>query len=157
MSKDKPCILKKRLNGVFDQNAGLIIQRLFRGSLRMHKKITLRVYNGRWYFVELMAGFEPATSSLPRMRSTDWATSASATTCIIAEKAGQCKSFRQKNWNFVRKCRRADLREGKRMNFGCWGTGLGHDKAIRRSADRVQNQAVLRAGTVNHRRSLFLQ
>ena len=35
------------------------------------------------------------------------------------------------------------------MNFGCWGTGLGHDKAIRRSADRVQNQAVLRAGTVN--------
>ena len=24
MSKDKPCILKKRLNGVFDQNAGLI-------------------------------------------------------------------------------------------------------------------------------------
>ena len=43
------------------------------------------------------------------------------------------------------------------MNFGCWGTGLGHDKAIRRSADRVQNQAVLRAGTVNHRRSLFLQ
>ena len=27
MSKDKPCILKKRLNGVFDQNAGLIIQR----------------------------------------------------------------------------------------------------------------------------------
>ena len=36
------------------------------------------------------------------------------------------------------------------MNFGCWGTGLGHDKAIRRSADRVQNQAVLRAGTVNH-------
>ena len=22
------------------------------------------------------------------------------------------------------------------MNFGCWGTGLGHDKAIRRSADR---------------------
>ena len=153
----KPCILIKRLNGVFDQNAGLIIQRLFRGSLRMHKKITLRVYNGRWHFVELMAGFEPATSSLPRMRSTDWATSASATTCIIAEKAGQCKSFRQKNWNFVRKCRRADLREGKRMNFGCWGTGMGHDKAIRRSADRVQNQAVLRAGTVNHRRSLFLQ
>ena len=47
MSKDKPCILKKRLNGVFDQNAGLIIQRLFRGFLRMHKKITLRVYNGR--------------------------------------------------------------------------------------------------------------
>ena len=43
------------------------------------------------------------------------------------------------------------------MNFGCWGTGLGHDKAIRRSADRVQNQAVLRAGTVNQRRSLFLQ
>lgn len=43
------------------------------------------------------------------------------------------------------------------MNFGCWGTGLGHDKAIRRSADRGQNQAVLRAGTVNHRRSLFLQ
>lgn len=42
----KPCILIKRLNGVFDQNAGLIIQRLFRGSLRMHKKITLRVYNG---------------------------------------------------------------------------------------------------------------
>ena len=27
MSKDKPCILKKRLNGVFDQNIGLIIQR----------------------------------------------------------------------------------------------------------------------------------
>lgn len=27
LSKDKPCILKKRLNGVFDQNAGLIIQR----------------------------------------------------------------------------------------------------------------------------------
>ena len=26
-SKDKPCILKKRLNGVFDQNIGLIIQR----------------------------------------------------------------------------------------------------------------------------------
>ena len=27
LSKDKPCILKKRLNGVLDQNAGLIIQR----------------------------------------------------------------------------------------------------------------------------------
>ena len=27
MSKDKPCILKKRLNGVLDQNIGLIIQR----------------------------------------------------------------------------------------------------------------------------------
>ena len=27
LSKDKPCILKKRLNGVFDQNIGLIIQR----------------------------------------------------------------------------------------------------------------------------------
>ena len=26
-SKDKPYILKKRLNGVFDQNIGLIIQR----------------------------------------------------------------------------------------------------------------------------------
>ena len=27
LSKDKPCILKKRLNGVLDQNIGLIIQR----------------------------------------------------------------------------------------------------------------------------------
>ena len=27
MSKDKPCILKKRLNGALDQNIGLIIQR----------------------------------------------------------------------------------------------------------------------------------
>ena len=32
MSKDKPCILKKRLNGALDQNIGLIIL-LFRGSL----------------------------------------------------------------------------------------------------------------------------
>ena len=32
MSKDKPCILKKRLNGVFDQNAGLIIQRFPKSS-----------------------------------------------------------------------------------------------------------------------------
>ena len=30
LSKDKPCILKKRLNGVFDRNAGLIIQRFLR-------------------------------------------------------------------------------------------------------------------------------
>ena len=30
LSKDKPCILKKRLNGVFDQNAGLIIQRFLK-------------------------------------------------------------------------------------------------------------------------------
>ena len=32
MSKDKPCILKKRLNGVLDQNIGLIIQRFLRYS-----------------------------------------------------------------------------------------------------------------------------
>ena len=30
LSKDKPCILKKRLNGVFDQNIGLIIQRFLK-------------------------------------------------------------------------------------------------------------------------------
>ena len=42
------------------------------------------------------------------------------------------------------------------MNFGCWGTGLGHDKAIRRSADRVQNQAVLR-GTVKYYAQIHLQ
>ena len=33
-SKDKPCILKKRLNGVLDQNAGFIIQR-FPKSFRL--------------------------------------------------------------------------------------------------------------------------
>ena len=33
LSKDKPCILKKRLNGVFDQNAGLIIQRFIKYAL----------------------------------------------------------------------------------------------------------------------------
>ena len=32
LSKDKPCILKKRLNGVLDQNIGLIIQRFLRYS-----------------------------------------------------------------------------------------------------------------------------
>ena len=34
-SKDKPCILKKRLNGVFDQNAGLMIQRFLRFILEI--------------------------------------------------------------------------------------------------------------------------
>ena len=35
MSKDKPCILKKRLNGVFDQNIGLIIQRFLSSILEI--------------------------------------------------------------------------------------------------------------------------
>lgn len=39
LSKDKPCILKKRLNGVLDQNIGLIIQRFPR--IRMENRIPL--------------------------------------------------------------------------------------------------------------------
>ena len=35
MSKDKPCILKKRLNGVLDQNIGLIIQRFLNAIVAM--------------------------------------------------------------------------------------------------------------------------
>ena len=35
LSKDKPCILKKRLNGVFDQNIGLIIQRFLSSILEI--------------------------------------------------------------------------------------------------------------------------
>ena len=43
MSKDKPCILKKRLNGALDQNAGLINQGFLSLSLAaysfcVHKK-----------------------------------------------------------------------------------------------------------------------
>lgn len=35
MSKDKPCILKKHLNGVFDRNIGLIIQRFLSSILEI--------------------------------------------------------------------------------------------------------------------------
>ena len=40
MSKDKPCILKKRLNGVLDRNIGFIIQRfsIMDQSVRLRKK-----------------------------------------------------------------------------------------------------------------------
>ena len=40
MSKDKPCILKKRLNGVLDRNIGFIIQRfpIMDRSVRLRKK-----------------------------------------------------------------------------------------------------------------------
>ena len=50
-SKDKPCILKKRLNGVLDQNAGFIIQR-FPKSFRLPPNCRQRGIDEclkRWY------------------------------------------------------------------------------------------------------------
>ena len=46
MSKDKPCILKKRLNGVFDRNIGLIIQRFPRCPV-----LGGTYHYARWFFV----------------------------------------------------------------------------------------------------------
>ena len=42
LSKDKPCILKKRLNGVLDQNIGLIIQR-FPIIMGEYNKLEVRI------------------------------------------------------------------------------------------------------------------
>ena len=42
MSKDKPCILKKRLNGALDQNIGLIIQRFLRFAHKSNSKIEIK-------------------------------------------------------------------------------------------------------------------
>ena len=50
MSKDKPCILKKRLNGVLDQNIGLIIQRF---PIIMGEYNKLEVRTTRFFAIKL--------------------------------------------------------------------------------------------------------
>ena len=54
-----------------DTQRGLLRTEAALKNLTIYSKTALAVYKRRRFQLELMTGFEPVTSSLPRMRSTD--------------------------------------------------------------------------------------